>query len=178
MKNRLFVMGMAMCLLIFAAGIAQAQTFVTLDDAFPYTAEPVIEHYQFKYGETVVQDFTLGERWATFGLNLLVPGLGSFVIMKDWYGGTLQVLFFGAGLTCTVLASNNSIEDPNLYAITLGAGLGFLIGNFCGNIIRSAFLHKQSPYRASLFDPTAWDIAVLPGNDGIEQVSLSYTLRF
>lgn len=48
-------------------------------------------------------DFNAGQRWGTWALNAFVlPGLGSYVIMKDKAGGTFQLIF---GLTASVLYS-------------------------------------------------------------------------
>ena len=129
----------------------------------------------------VYRDFTRTERWATFALNWLVPGLGSYVIMKDKVGGTIQVMTSGSGLIVffvggTVVANATTSPNNIIITTTIGAGLG--LGSFVYNIVRSVSYHKPRPQIASLIDPLAWNIAVIPGKDGVEQVSLSYTLRF
>ena len=129
------------------------------------------------------EDFNPNERWGTFVLNWLVPGLGSYIIMKDRAGCVVQVLVGGTGV---IFSAVGIIELINAYdneealsaTIPISIGAGLVFGNFVYNIIRSSTYKKPRPHTASLIDPTAWNIEVQPGKDGIEQVSLSYTLRF
>ncbi|MCL1836483.1 MAG: penicillin-binding protein activator LpoB [Treponema sp.] len=125
------------------------------------------------------QDFTAGERWATFGLNWLIPGLGSYVIMKDKVGGTVLLISGGIGtIGYTVGYLVMMADDYETGTAIALVSLGILGASGIYNIVRSSTYHKPQTRRASLIDPEAWNIAVLPGKDGIEQVSLSYTLRF
>jgi len=67
-------------------------------------------------------DFTAGQRWGTWALNAFVlPGLGSYVIMKDKKGGTTQVIlgassivFYVAGYI-TILNSSYTEQVPYTY---------------------------------------------------------------
>jgi TolB-like protein len=152
------------------------------------------------------KDFTTGERWGTWALNFFtLPGLGSYVIMRDTVGGTVQVVLFGLGIACTIIgevvyvnASYSTLEflpvgggriflfpntRYNVTAQNIGGGfaltgLAMFVAGGIYNIVRSSTYHKPRPQTASIVDPEAWNIAVLPGKNGIEQVSLSYTLRF
>ena len=133
------------------------------------------------------QNFTAGQRWGTWGLNWLIPGLGSYVIMHDTRGGTIQ-LAVGLGGTALSLSGSvlilNSLSSYYINPAKYYTGFGLLIAGgisgisrFTYNIVRSATYGK--PRRtASLVDPEAWNIAILPGKNGIEQVRLAYTLRF
>jgi TolB-like protein len=138
------------------------------------------------------EDFTTGQRWGTWGLNWLIPGLGSYVIMKDKVGGTIQLgvgivgyacLIIGASSTTTTSSSSGSTSssetstsDEGMAIAAIGGVL--LISDFIFNCVRSGTYHKPQPKTASLVDPNAWNIAVLPGEDGIEKVHLSYTMRY
>jgi hypothetical protein len=44
------------------------------------------------------KNFSSGERWATFALNMTFPGLGSYFIMDDWVGSLVQLGLFGVGI--------------------------------------------------------------------------------
>jgi hypothetical protein len=45
------------------------------------------------------------------------------------------------------------------------------------NIVRSATYHLPRPKTAALTDPEAWNVAVIPGKEGIKAVSLSYPMH-
>jgi membrane-bound ClpP family serine protease len=111
--------------------------------------------------------------------------------MKDKVGGTIQLSLGIAGYACLIIGAASSTSstsydsyggyseessDGGVVLAVIGAGL--LVGDFIFNIVRSAAYHKPQPKTASLVDPGAWNIAVLPGEDGIEKVHLSYTLRY
>jgi hypothetical protein len=69
------VMGIMICLLVLAAGAAFAQT-----------------------EESDYPNFSTGQRWGTWALNeFVLPGIGSYVIMNDILGGTVQVVVGGVG---------------------------------------------------------------------------------
>jgi hypothetical protein len=70
---------------------------------------------------------------------------------------------------------NNQEYSPRIPGLIVGSV--FLLGGTFFNIVRSALYHKPHPKIALLTDPELWNIAVLPGKNGI-QVHLSYTLRF
>ena len=128
----------------------------------------------------VYQNFTTGQRWGTYWLNNLIPGLGSYIIMQNWGIGTLQLILGGIGYFSVTMDSTISGLNLNSQgkAFFITVGVIFLLSYEIVNIATSATFNKPRPKNASLIDPEAWNIAVLPRNDGIEQVSLSYTLRF
>ena len=143
---------------------------------------------------STVQDFTTGQRWTTFALNA-VPSLGSFLIMKDTKGGIthviLGVLGWGlvfAGPTVGTSSSSSSsgdysystepTEEVDVGSIVSAAGWAILGADLIVNIVRSASYHKPQPRTASLIDPAAWNIAIVPSKNGIEKVHLSYTMHF
>jgi hypothetical protein len=140
----------------------------------------------------VYQNFTTGQRWGTWALNWLLPGLGSYIIMKDNVGGTAQVIMGVVGFGLTLggyIGYYNTIRDglpemnvdqgklnASIAVVTIGSLVFSADGIY--NIVRSVTYNKPQPKTASVIDPAAWNIAVLPGRNGIEQVSLSYTMRF
>ncbi|MCL2600500.1 MAG: hypothetical protein FWD88_04900, partial [Treponema sp.] len=118
---------------------------------------------------TAFNHFSAGERWGTWALNWLLPSLGSFAIMRDTFGGVFQLLCVGIGL------------------IAVGAGAAefgaiLIVTNFIYNIARSATFMRNAPEprvrTASIINPEAWNIAINPGENGIEGVSFTHTLRF
>jgi TolB-like protein len=139
-------------------------------------------------GEVVAEtpaysDFTGGQRWGTGALNTFIPGLGSYAIMGDAAGGTIHLGLMAIGgifsylsaidAHFTVSGQSYSMKLPGLIA-----GSAFLLGGTVFNITRSAFYHKPHPKTVSLADLEAWNIALLPVDNGIERVFLSWTLRF
>jgi TolB-like protein len=137
-------------------------------------------------GEPVVPayaDFTTDQRWGTGVLNTFIPGLGSYVIMRDVMGGSIHLglmaiggIFMYIGATdvhFTVNKQKYSLKLPGLIA-----GSAFLLGGTVYNITRTAFYHKPYPKTASLVDPASWNIAIIPGKNGIEMLHLSWTVRF
>lgn len=125
--------------------------------------------------------FTAGQRWGTWALNGLVPGLGSFLIMRDTFGGTFQaavgglgtILFFGGAIDLALWISYD-VEVP-LTSLAVGGVLLLTSGIF--NIARSATFTPRTRI-SSIVDPDAWNIAVMPGKNGIERFYLSHTVRF
>jgi len=131
-------------------------------------------------GESV---FSPGQRWGTFALNAFVlPGLGSYVIMKDTAGGTFQLIMglSGDALYWTgfalMMTSRNGMLGVSIPLMSTGGAL--FLANGIYNIIRSS-VYNIPPKTASLFDPSALKIAVLPAKDGsIDKVHFSYTMHF
>ena len=125
------------------------------------------------------RNFTVTQRLGTYLLNGMIPGLGSYAVMRDIAGGTFQVGATGAQVFCMVagtvfFAGKNKQWETGL--IIAGAALAATNGIF--NIVRSITYNKPQPRAGSLADLNAWSLAVLPGEDGIEQVHFAYTLRF
>ena len=198
MKKRLCMMGIMIVLLVFAASVVCAQSEEPSEQLTPSPApEQPAPYYR---------NFSTGDRLATWALNYFVlPGLGSYVIMQDVVGGTVQLLVggigTGLGIATIVIfyrayfqvidnmdssSFSSGDRDPTkpLYD-ALDKCLGLLIAsavlgtaNGIFNIVRSATYDKPQPKVGSLADPNAWSIAILPGKDGIEQVQLAYTLRY
>jgi hypothetical protein len=136
------------------------------------------------------ENFTIGQRVGTWAVNSILPGAGSFVIMKDKLGGGVQL---GVGVLAYILviagvgniAKGATLEEtsPGVWkededtinggiAMTIIGGL-LLTGNGIFNIARSAMYNKPAPAVAGGFDPSGIQIA-FSGN----KVSLSYTMRF
>jgi len=135
-----------------------------------------------------VGQFTFGQRWATFFLNG-IPGLGSFVIMNDRFGGWFQVICAGLGITA-MIASNTflartrweydwwggswSWRETNLPVFTVG---WLLIAAWqIYNPIRSFTFGRRGTAVAAMTVP--WDLAFVPGKNGVEGVTISHTRRF
>jgi len=93
------------------------------------------------------KNFTIGQRFGTWGLNTGVPGLGSILIMEDWEGALNQWIYFGIGagsiLSLIVGKPNSSADNPiSTEGILLFTGVFFLGKNIWYNIIRSAYYDK------------------------------------
>jgi hypothetical protein len=107
--------------------------------------------------KTINYDFTAGERWGTWAVNWLVPGLGSGVIMHDATGVYVQV-GLSLGGYIFILGDNGSGGAATL-------GILMLTGSFVYNIVRSSTYHRPTPtMSANVYD--GFNIAVLPDKDG------------
>ena len=162
----------------------------------PATAtEPVVTAPQKEKED--YEDFSGGARFGTWVLNaLVIPGLGSYVVMNDKKGGGTQLLLWGLGTLGLGIGGfmaydavferskkDRSSEEadalliPGIICFSIGGVLW--IANGIYNIYRSASYHKPRPEIAALIDPTAWNIALLPGKSGnLERVQVSYTVRY
>jgi len=123
------------------------------------------------------QDFNAGHRWAAFWINWLVPGVGSFAIMRDGVGGGVNLGLGLAAIITTSVGVPMALRGELPGYILLGTGGCFQIATLIHNIVRTATYHRPRP-RMGLADLNNWDLAIVPGNGGIEAVSLSYKLSF
>ena len=145
--------------------------------------------------EGAYEDFTGGARFGTWALNaFVIPGLGSYAVMKDKTGGGIQLALWGIsdiflliGGGCLygalVLGTGDSeaTHEEKMSIGTTCTVIGGLLwaANGIYNIVRSATYHKPRPEIAALIDPKAWNIALLPGKSGnLERVQVSYTVRY
>jgi hypothetical protein len=151
------------------------------------------------------ENFTTGQRWGTWALNaLVVPGLGSYVVMHDWVGGSVMlglsitgsilvasgiVSIMNASITETVYDSSSyyggyyteyRTDESKLTSGIIVASIGgvVLLAEGIYNIVRSVSYNKPAPKITTGFDPSALNIVVLPGKEGIDKVYLSYTMSF
>jgi hypothetical protein len=89
------------------------------------------------------ENFTIGQRFGTWGLNTVAPGLGSAVIMQDWLGTSLHLVFFGTGAIFMVswfysskISEYESSDISKVYLLSMG--LSAWICDAIFNIVRSA----------------------------------------
>jgi len=115
--------------------------------------------------------FSSGQRWGTWFLNGIIPGLGSFIIMRDTFGGWFQVIC-GIGGYISMFAGVYNM-DSILYI----TGLLSWTTQVIFNIARSVTFGRNAPAAMAVMPP-AWDIAFVPGRNGIEGITLSHTRRF
>jgi len=190
MKNQILIKGLLVCALLFITGVVYAQT------------DPLDNEVDDDDEYIVYKDFKAGQRWGTWALNYAVPGLGSYVIMHDKAGGTTQLIMGIVSQALTIAgyitiidgmngdylsyffnSGNNEtdVDEQKIMTgnIILAVGGVLSLANGIFNIFRSAFYHKPRSEIASLLDPTAWNIAVLPSKSGnFDRIQLSYTMRF
>jgi len=121
-----------------------------------------------------VWDFTTGQRWGTGLLNWLIPGLGSFTIMKDGVGGWTQVGLSAGGYIFLLSGVNNNSEG----LVLLGYGSALASGIY--NIARSASYNRpgSQPTAAISDRPQGLNFAVFPDADGNLKAYATYSLEF
>jgi len=142
-----------------------------------------------------VEYFTAGERWGTWALNMLIPGLGSAVIMHDYAGMGIQmgltalgVIFivalgeeeesYGGGMYCN---SNGCYPSGYNYGTRetefLPIGIGLLAVNFIFNIARSNS-YNEPPNNYASNERNGFNLAVLPSRRGEIMPYLMYNKTF
>jgi hypothetical protein len=142
-------------------------------------------------------DFTTMQRVGTWVANSFIPGIGSFVIMKDKVGGGIQLVAGALGLGLIIGGAVNivgayenqsynsstheweydeSAESGGIAMIVIGSILW--LGDEVFNIYRSVTYKPSVAKVARGFDPSGLQVALIPVNHKIAKVSLSYTMRF
>ncbi len=91
--------------------------------------------YGYPQQQGAVENFTGGERFGTWALNTVIPGLGSASIMRDWTGFGTQIALGALGSTLLGLG----VADAEVLAVIGGVALG---ANVTYNIVRSATYRK------------------------------------
>jgi len=130
--------------------------------------------------ENQYQDFTLGQRIGTCALNV-TGGLGSFLIMKDYVGGSIIL-----GTEVIIVAVFMINENPSfkrdhrdLQRVFGMVGLGALIGGQIFNSNRSFTYHKPKSSAAANFKPyDGLKLAVFPTESGDCKVFARYDYSF
>ena len=94
------------------------------------------------------ENFTTRQRFGTWGLNTIVPGLGSIVIMEDWVGARNQWVLFGIGAGSLWLLAAKGGVDTGPSSFDIGGAILFVVGPvylgkyFVYNITRSIYYNK------------------------------------
>jgi len=118
-------------------------------------------------------DFTTGERWGTWALNV-VPGLGSAVIMRDAKGAIINAVMGGGGITlCIIGSSRNHTKIPVGTGLTLWFGAGS-----AWNIYRSITYHHPDSRISAATPLQGLNVAVLPDPDGNIKGYVAYRVEF
>jgi len=130
--------------------------------------------------------FAMSERFMTLGLNL-VPGLGSFLVMGDTFGGVVQLLTTGTGFVLTIIGTRGDWETI-LYEWYLGipaetsiylVGVLLVATGVVFNGIRSFTFMRNAPAPRAASLPERWDVTFAPASGGgLGNVTFTHTLRF
>jgi len=157
----------------------ERQGVVGAKKATPSTQSTLSTGYS---SENEYKDFTAGQRWATWGLNILPGGLGSFLVMRDNVGGGIILGGNALYVLAAVLDIENGDGDTEEYAIV---GLTGFFGAGIFNIFRSAFYHKPKPKTTSTTTASAdfkpYDglkLAIVPTATGDYKVFARYDYTF
>jgi len=122
-------------------------------------------------------DFTEGQRWGTWGLNILPGGLGSFLIMEDKVGGYILLGTNVVTLGSFVFGTTFSLGTPAIVTLlTTFGGAGVF------NAIRSYTYHKpksSANANANNFKPyDGLKLSILPTESGDYKVFARYDYSF
>jgi len=137
------------------------------------------------YGDSVrlYRDFSTGRRWATFFLNCplaIYPntGLGSFILMKDWVGGSIGLGATAIGATfITIADSKHGNEALGVTGVVLIVGSG--VFNYYRSITYHRPMPKSSKTAAGNFKPyDGLKFAILPTESGDFKVFARYDYGF
>jgi len=163
--------------------------------AFPAVRQA---QYQTQYQE----DFTGGQRFATWILNGLVPGIGSLAVMQDGVGAVTQWVLLGGGIILMVNGWDTYEETryndnyyynngygsyyssyPETYTETepnawYFIGLVAVLSKSVYNIARSATYKKKISRNAASFENSGLNVAVLPDKNGNIKGCMAYSLGF
>jgi len=126
-------------------------------------------------------DFTEGQRWATWGLNVLPIGLGSFLVMKDNVGGGVQLGVGAYMAACAYLGTtHNDPVSPYSGRFTFLSGIAVCAGGQIFNAVRSFTYRKPGPkFSAANLKPyDGLKLALLPTESGDCKVFARYDYSF
>jgi len=116
-----------------------------------------------------VQNFTGAERFGALAINVLIPGLGSGIIMKDSKAAWTQAGIFAGGVTCFFIPSNTT---------TLIGWTGIILVNPVYNIYRSVTYNKPGSQPVTAASPHDFNFAVLPDGNGNLKTYAVYSISF
>jgi hypothetical protein len=122
-----------------------------------------------KQSTTEYKNFTAGRRWGTFWLNTVAPGIGSFTLMKDVFGGIVHMGLITAAFFA-LMDSESQTEECYSYSSYCNYEYDytwvqiFYLSHVVWNIVRSASYDK--PNRNAMLEPSNFNFAVLPSRNG------------
>jgi hypothetical protein len=189
MRNKIFMAEILGILLVFGTvGMVNAQ--ITIPDsqnlrfdqiALPSIGNGFATHEEYANGydthsiflissyalSSADRDFSTGRRVGAAFLNLLI-GVGSYS-MGDIFGGLITTIAEGGGIALLMYAlSEVPMDFSNSMVVSMYGGVLGLIGyGVVWGIARPFYYHKPG-----------FDMALIPGKEGIGQVQLSYTIAF
>jgi len=136
------------------------------------------DKWQFDY-ETGEDNFTNKQRWQTGVLNI-VPGVGSYVIMDDLTGATVQWILSGSGIAIWVITGTMGehvfgFGEEEVIAFVL-SGAALFASSYIYNIYRSITYDK--PKKTAYSENSGFNIAVLPNRNGKLNAFLIYNKAF
>ncbi len=134
------------------------------------------------------ENFTTGQRWATFGLNL-IPGVGSIVIMDDWTGAIVQWVLTGGGVIMVSIGTEadktykechyndyRSCEEAKGQNNFIDAGTAMGAASIIYNIFRSITYDKPKKVAYNKYE--GFNFAVLPDKHGRFTPYMTYRKTF
>jgi hypothetical protein len=120
-------------------------------------------------------DFTTGERWGTWALNI-VPGLGSAIIMKDYTGTIIDASVSVGGVALLSWILSSPIRKSIPYVGVCGAILCSPVSPW--KIYRSATYHHPDSRISADTPLQGLNVAVLPDQDGNIKGYVAYRVEF
>jgi TolB-like protein len=135
-------------------------------------SEKIKTKSQIAHGDD--ENFSTGERWATFGLNFFF-GLGSIIIMDDWVGGLFQAALLGGGLWLWEADPIIENDDDEFNFNKVLASILFS-SSFLTNLLTS--IDTDKPKNVSYSKYGNFNMAVLPSKHGGFNAYLTYRMGF
>jgi len=162
-----------------------AQAVREVQEAQETRAAPAVQKYE---------DFSVAVRLGTWAINSAIPGLGSYLLMEDWVGGTIQMAVGVTGYICFIYGvqwvqelepyDNGGYtyyklnEGPRSFG-AMYVGVGLLTGTGIFNIVRSVKYNKPVSAHASTLKPyDGIKLAILPTESGDFKVFARYDYSF
>jgi len=129
-------------------------------------------------------NFSTGQRWGTWFLNTIFPGLGSAMVMDDYVGMGIQMALTGTGIVSSVQVHKECEYKSDGYEHCdvkndefLAIGIGLIGISAIYNIIRS-YSYNEPPNNHASNNHNGFNLAVLPNRHGEVMPYMTYNKTF
>jgi len=142
---------------------------IQLEQAQLEQVQPALTQSANFHTMPTVQNFTGAERFGTLAINVLIPGLGSGIIMRDGKGAWTQAGIFAGGFVCFLI--------PTVPTVLIG-WTGIILVNPVYNIYRSVTYNRPGSQPVVVVSPHDFNFAVVPDENGNLKTYAVYSISF